>query len=229
MRRVPASRRMAAGPNVCVMSASWPSGIRVPSCPSMSNVRMASNVARRSSRSRTTRSNRRCPCQIWDGSSPTSPMRTALMTSPGARPTRDAASRFTAICSWGNPVSCSARRSAMPSTPRIRSSACPASRESSSRSGPKMRTDRSAGVPPNPSSMRIPSGVVNSTATPGCPSRRSRMSDSIASRLRDRSGRSTTSTSDSVCGIGSSVRSARPVRRTTSSTSGTSRKMSSTR
>ena len=29
---------------------------------------------------------------------------------------------------------------------------------------------------------------------------------------------------DSVCGIGSSVRSARPVRRTTSSTSGTSRK-----
>ena len=40
---------------------------------------------------------------------------------------------------------------------------------------------------------------------------------------------STTRTSDSVCGIGSSVRSARPVRRTTSSTSGTSRSTSSTR
>ena len=39
-----------------------------------------------------------------------------------------------------------------------------------------------------------------------------------------RSGFSTTSTSDTVWGIGSSVRSARPVRRTTSSTSGTSRK-----
>ena len=57
----------------------------------------------------------------------------------------------------------------------------------------------------------------------------SRMSASIASRLRPRSFFSTTSTSEIVCGIGSSVRSARPVRRTTSSTSGMSRKRSSTR
>ena len=44
MRRVPASRRIAAGPKVCVISASWPSGIFVPSWPSISSVRIASNV-----------------------------------------------------------------------------------------------------------------------------------------------------------------------------------------
>ena len=153
-------------------SASWPSGMRRPSWPSMSSVRIASRLSRRSSRRRTTRSKRRWPCHICEPSSPTRPIRTARMTSPGVRPTRAAASRFTATCSWGRPVSCSARRSAMPSTPRISPSACPARRDSSSRSGPKMRTDRSAGVPPRPSSIRMPSGVVNSTPTPGRPSSR---------------------------------------------------------
>ena len=42
MRRVPASRRIAAGPNVWVMSASCPSGMRVPSWPSIRSVRIAS-------------------------------------------------------------------------------------------------------------------------------------------------------------------------------------------
>ena len=221
MRRVPASRRMAAGPNVCVTSASWPSGIFRPSWPSMSSVRIASKLSRRSSRSRTTRSNRRCPSQICDCSSPTRPTRTARITSPGARPTRAVASRFTAICNCGSPVSCSARK--IRDARRHRessSSACSARRDSSSRSGPKIRTDRSAGVPPRPSSIRMPSGVVNRTAIPGMPSSCSRMSASIASRSRERSGLRTTSTSETVCGIGSSVRSARPVRRTTSSTSG---------
>ena len=108
-------------------------------------------------------------------------------------------------------------------------SASSASLASSSRSGPNTRTEMSAGVPPRPSSIRMPSGVVNSTAMPGRCSSRSRMSSSIAARSRARSAFSVTSTSDSVCGIGSSVRSARPVRRTTSSISGTSRRMSSTR
>ena len=51
--------------------------------------------------------------------------------------------------SCGNPVSCSARRSVSPSTPLMSASACSASRESSSRSGPKIRTAMSAGVPPS--------------------------------------------------------------------------------
>ena len=74
------------------------------------------------------------------------PIRTARITSPGASPTRADASRFTAICSCGKPVSCSARRSVSPSTPLMSASACPANRESSSRSGPKIRTEMSAGV-----------------------------------------------------------------------------------
>ena len=54
----------------------------------MSSVRIASRLSRRSSRSRTTRSKRRCPTQICDASSPTRPIRTARITSPGASPTR---------------------------------------------------------------------------------------------------------------------------------------------
>ncbi len=197
------------------------------SWPSIRSVRMAS-IERRSSRSFRIRSNRRWPIQISEASSPTSAVRTARTMSPGASPTRAAASLLMAICNWGRPVSCSARRSVSPRTSRIARSARSASRASWSRSGPKMRTDTSAGVPPSPSSMRMPSGVVNRTATPGRGSSRSRMSASIASSGRARADRSTTSTSETVCGMGSSVRSARPVRRTTSSTSGTCRSRSST-
>ena len=153
----------------------------------------------------------------------------ARITSPGASPTRAAACRSTVICSCGRPVSASARRSLRPSTPDMIRSADSASFDSSSRSGPNTRTEMSAGVPPSPSSIRIPRGVVNSTAMPGKRSSRSRMSSSIAASSRSRSGFNVTSTSDSVWGIGSSVRSARPVRRTTSSTSGTERSTSSTR
>ena len=89
---------------------------------------------------RTTRSKRRCPIQICDASSPTRPIRTARITSPGASPTRAVASRFTAICNCGNPVSCSARRSVSRRRLLMSASACSANRESSSRSGPKIRT-----------------------------------------------------------------------------------------
>ena len=93
-----------------------------------------------------------------------------------------------------------------------------------------MRTEMSAGVPPRPSSMRMPSGVVNSTDDAGdLGQRAAHLRLQLLARRGRRSGRSTTSTSESVCGIGSSVRSARPVRRTTSSTSGNLRSTSSTR
>ena len=68
--------------------------------------------------------------------------------------------------------------------------------------------------------MRMPSGVVKRTDTPGTRATASRIADSRSSSDRLRSAFRTTRTSDTVCGIGSSVRSARPVRRTTSSTSG---------
>ena len=70
--------------------------------------------------------------------------------------------------------------------------------------------------------MRMPSGVVNRIETPGTFCRA--LAHGRLDAPRDcgvRSGFSTTSTSEIVWGIGSSVRSARPVRRTTSSTSGT--------
>ena len=74
-------------------------------------------------------------------SSPTSPIRTARITSPGASPTRAVASRLTAICSCGSPVSCSARKSAMPvdaSDQRLR----PARRVATARRDPGRRFGR---------------------------------------------------------------------------------------
>ena len=65
------------------------------------------------------------------------------------------------------PVNCSARRSAMPSTPRISDSALPREARERVEIGPKDPNREIAGVPPSPSSIRIPSGVVNSTAIPG--------------------------------------------------------------
>ena len=52
-----------------------------------------------------------------------------------------------------------------------------------SRSGPNTRMLSSAGVPPSPSSMRMPSGVVKSAATPGTSSSASRI-PSATSRCR---------------------------------------------
>ena len=73
---------------------------------------------RRSSCSRTTRSKRRWPTQTSETVSPTRPIRTARMTSPGVSPTRAAAARSTVTRSWGRPVSCSARTSSSPRTRR---------------------------------------------------------------------------------------------------------------
>ena len=151
------------------------------------------------------------------------------MTSPGVRPTRAVASRLTAICSCGRPVSCSARRSATPSTPRIRRFCL----LGETRQLVEIRAEdahRQVG-------RRAAQSLVDAHAQrrreqhgdARQPSSRARMSASISSSARERSVLRTTSTSDTVCGIGSSVRSARPVRRTTSSTSGTSRSTSSTR
>ena len=231
MRRLPASRRIAPGPNASLDRRELPErNARAVVAVDEQRANRVDVAATCSSGRRTTRSKRRWPIQI------SRPPRRPVRCGPrGSRrrargPTRAVAARSTAMRSCGRPLSCSARRSETPRTPLMMSRARCASRASSSRSGPKMRTEMSAGVPPSPSSMRMPSGVVKSTvdARHVLQSRRACASSS-SSRRRLRSSFSTTSTSEIVCGIGSSVRSARPVRRTTSSTSGNSRNRSSTR
>src|SRR6185436_14124753 len=81
---------MAAGPTVSSMRASWPRGSRAPLGASTRSARKALASRRSSSCSRTTRSKRRWPTQIWESSSPARPTRTASMTSPGWSPAHGA-------------------------------------------------------------------------------------------------------------------------------------------
>ena len=191
---------------------------------------MAARSRRRSSWSRRTRSKRFCPIQTCPNSSPTRPIRTASTTSPGVSPTRAQAARSTAIRTCGRPPSFSARRSAMPRTPPMTVCAWAARRLSSSRSGPKIRTEMSAGVPPSPSSIRIPSGVVKRSGhagnlrrpSPASPPR-ARRATACAPPSGRRGRRTRCAASDLRCARRG------PVRRTTSSTSGNVRRRSSAR
>ena len=96
--------------------------------------------------------------QTVEASSPTMPMRTASMMSPGVRPTRAVAARLTSIRSCGRPVMRSARRSALPSTRAIMAlawSACAASGSSVRSARPVRRTTSStSGMPRKKSSTR---------------------------------------------------------------------------
>ena len=118
IRRLPASRRMDAGPNVCSMRASWPSGMRVPSWPSISSAPRVALTSRRAASSQ--------PHHEVEPALADPDLRHLLADQPDPHGVDDVAGReadarrrargSTVTRSCGRPVSCSARRSVTPGT-----------------------------------------------------------------------------------------------------------------
>ena len=110
--------------------------------------------------------------------------RTARITSPGARPTRAVASRFDRDLQLRQPGELLGTQ--VGDTIDTAHQALGLLRQAGKLL--EIRTEDAHGkvgrCPASPSSIRIPSGVVNSTAMPGSPFSCSRMSSSISSRSR---------------------------------------------